>query len=213
MAISTLAELKTTIADFLNRSDLTSVVPTFIDLAESQINRDVRHWRMENRAATTLTSQYLTRPTDWVQTQRIRINGGKDNLELLSSAAMDERRAYADNITGVPDGFRHIEDQFEFFPSPNANLPCELVYLQKIPALTDSNTTNWLLTYAPDIYLYGSLLHTAPYLAEDPRIAVWAQLYSAAVQRLNEESEQADESVSGLRMRRRGLNTGSTRYN
>jgi hypothetical protein len=57
------------------------------------------------------------------------------------------------------------------------------------------------------------LLHTAPYLSDDPRIAVWAQLYSAAVQRLNEESEQADESVSGLRMRRRGLNTGSTRYN
>lgn len=213
MAISTFAELKTTIADFLNRSDLTSVVPTFIDLAESQINRDVRHWRMENRATSTINGQYLTRPTDWVATQRIRLNGGKDNLELLSSAAMDERRANADNITGVPSGFRHIEDQFEFFPSPNADLPCELVYLQKIPALSDANTSNWLLDYAPDVYLYGSLLHTAPYLSDDPRISVWAQLYSAAVQRLNEESEQSDEAVTGLRFRRRGLNTGSTRYN
>ena len=213
MALTTYATLQTTIADFLNRSDLAGVIPTFIDLAEAQINRDVRNWRMENRATTTLSSQYLTRPLEWVQTERIRINNGKDSIELLSSAAMDEMRANVSNITGTPIGFRHIEDQFEFFPTPVGDVQCELVYLQRVPALTDANTTNWLLDYAPDIYLYGSLLHTAPYLTDDPRIQVWAQLYSAAVLRLNEESAKAEESSTGLRFRRRGLNTGGSRYN
>ena len=57
MAITTYSELKTSIADYLNRSDLTSIIPTFISLAEAQINRDVRTWQMENRARTSKETQ------------------------------------------------------------------------------------------------------------------------------------------------------------
>ena len=64
MSISTFAELKSSIADFLNRDDLTSVIPTFIKLAEADINRNVRHWRMENRATAEVDSQYSAIPTD-----------------------------------------------------------------------------------------------------------------------------------------------------
>jgi hypothetical protein len=63
------------------------------------------------------------------------------------------------------------------------------------------------MSTAPDVYLYGSLLHSAPYLAEDARVAVWAQLYSAAVKRLNEESDSAKYSGTGLGMRVKGLDT------
>jgi len=71
--------------------------------------------------------------------------------------------------------------------------------------LSDTNSDNWLLLEAPDVYLYGALLHSAPYLAEDQRVAVWAQLYSAAVMQLNEASESARYSGSGLTMKVRGL--------
>jgi hypothetical protein len=54
MAISTYSELQSSMADFLNRSDLTSVIPTFIALGEARMNRDIRHWQMENRASTTI---------------------------------------------------------------------------------------------------------------------------------------------------------------
>ena len=43
MALSTYDELKASIADFLNRDDLTSVIPDFIKLAETGMNREVRH--------------------------------------------------------------------------------------------------------------------------------------------------------------------------
>jgi len=208
MALTNYTELKASMADFLNRQDLTAVIPTFISLAEAQMARDVRHWQMENRATATLNNQYLTRPGDWVETIRFTILGnGTRPLQFLSTAAMDERRASSDNVAGEPRFYRHIEDQFEVFPSPDSNASAELVYLQKIPALSDTATTNWLMSTAPDVYLYGSLLHSAPYLAEDARVAVWAQLYSAAVKRLNEESDSAKYSGTGLGMRVKGLDT------
>jgi len=71
--------------------------------------------------------------------------------------------------------------------------------------LADDNTSNWLLETAPDIYLYGALLHSAPYLAEDTRVAVWAQMYSAAVQNLNNQSERVKNSGTGIRLNIRGL--------
>ena len=55
MALSTYDELKDSVADFLNRSDLTSVIPDFIKMAETDMNRKVRHWRMENRASATIS--------------------------------------------------------------------------------------------------------------------------------------------------------------
>lgn len=209
MALSTYAELKSSIADFLNRQDLTATIPTFISLAEAQLSRDVRHWRMENRATATLNNQYLTRPADWVETIRlVMLGNGTRPLQYLSTAAMDERRGNSADVAGEPRYYRHIENQFEVFPSPDSNTSAELVYTQKIPELSDSTASNWLLGVAPDVYLYGSLLHSAPYLAEDQRVGVWAQLYSAGVKRLNEESDQAKYSGSGLGMRVKGLDTG-----
>ena len=75
-----------------------------------------------------------------------------------------------------------------------------LHYWRKIPALSDSNTTNWLLTDAPDVYLYGSLMQSAPYLAHDERLAVWAGLYTQATTSLQRSSENAKWGAN-LRLR------------
>ena len=42
MALTTYAELKTSVGDWLNRSDLTTAIPDFISLAEAQIERNLR---------------------------------------------------------------------------------------------------------------------------------------------------------------------------
>ena len=62
MALSNYNDLKASIADFLNRDDLTSVIPDFISLAEAQLNREIRHWRMEDRSIATIDSQYTALP-------------------------------------------------------------------------------------------------------------------------------------------------------
>jgi hypothetical protein len=206
VSISTFSELKSAIADFLNRDDLTAVVPTFVSLAEAQINRDIRHIEMENRATSTVSTQYLVRPSDWVETIRLQVtSGGTRNLQLLSKAAMADKRQGAENATGEPKYYCHSENTYEFFPTPDGLYTIESLYYQKIPALSDANTSNWLLASHPDVYLYGSLLHSAPYLAEDQRVGVWAQLYSAATQRVNQSSDDAQWSGTGLTMKIRGL--------
>jgi len=201
MAISTYAELKSSIANFLNRDDLTATIPDFISLAESSINNEVRHWRMEARAETTLDGQFTGIPSDWLSTIRFHLeNSGTTDLRYLSRAEMQTMRANRDDSTGTPRFYGNNAGQFEVMPSPDGSYSSILMYYAKIPTLSDSATTNWLLTHHPDIYLYGALLHSAPYLKEDQRAQTWAALYTSAVERVNDASSKSTASGSGLRL-------------
>lgn len=204
MSISTFAELKSNIADFLNRDDLTSVIPTFISLAEAQINRDLRHWKMKTRLSFVIDSEYEDLPDDWLETVSLNA-GNKYPLKLASRETIADKRMGSEDTSGIPQFYSHVADQFEIYPTPNDTYTGDLLYYKKVPALSDSNTTNWLLSDSPDVYLYGALLHSAPYLQEDGRAATWAQLYGAAMQKLNLSSETATMSGSGLVMKNRGL--------
>ena len=206
--ITNYSNLQTTIADFLNRDDLTSVIPTFIQLAEAQINRDLRHWKMEVRASGQQSAgdEWMQIPADWLETIRFNIStGGTRPLDLISRASMQDKRAGNEDMSGTPRYYTHADSQFELYPTPNEDTNTELLYFAKIPSLSDSNTTNWLLEDAPDVYLYGALLHSAPYLAEDERVGVWAQMYGASIQRLNDSSDDARMSGSGLTLKIRGM--------
>jgi len=201
MAISTYAELKESIAGWLNRDDLTANIPDFIALAESSINNEIRHWRMETRAETTIDSQFTGIPSDWVSTIRFHLeNAGTTDLRYLPRAEMQRVRAEQDDSTGTPEYYGHNAAQFEVLPSPDGPYSSILLYYAKVPTLSDSVTTNWLLTHHPDVYLYGALIHSAPFLKEDERAQVWAALYSSAVERVNDASNKSTASGSGLRL-------------
>jgi hypothetical protein len=206
MTITTYATLKTAVADFLNRDDLTSVVPTFIALAEADMQRKVRHWRMETRSTAQLDTQFSAIPSDWVETIRFYLTTGETSrLELISQAEMIDRKEADSNVTGSPYYYAMTGSQFELYPVPDGTYAGELLYYAKIPALSDSATTNWLLTNAPDAYLYGALIHSAPYLKDDARIQIWAGLYQSAIDGLNTSSNDARHSGTGLRMKIRSF--------
>lgn len=202
MAITTYTELKTSIANWLNRDDLTSVIPDFISLAEHQMERELRHYKMVNRANATIDSRFSQLPADWLETVRFHLSSGDTyRLELISLDDMVEFREQNMNTAGRPKYYAHVGDTIEVYPTPDGEYTSELMYYQSIPALSDSNTSNWLLNLAPDAYLYGALLQAAPYLAEDERIQVWSTLYAGAVNSLNLSSEKSKHSGSGLRMK------------
>ena len=201
MAISTYTELKASIASWLNRDDLTANVPDFIALAESSINNEIRHWRMETRAETTVDSQFTGIPSDWLSTIRFHLeNDGTTDLRYLPRAEMQRVRAEQADSTGIPNYYGHNSGQFEVSPSPDGPYSGILLYYAKVPILSDSVETNWLLTHHPDIYLYGALLHSAPFLQEDARAQTWAALYKSAVERVNDASSKSTASGSGLRL-------------
>ena len=202
MAISTYTELKASIANFLNRDDLTATIPDFISLADSSINNEIRHWRMETRAETTVSTQFTGIPTDWLSTIRFHlVADGTTSLDFMSRSTIQDARAVRDDATGTPTNYGISASQFELMPTPDGAYSAILMYYAKIPALSDTNETNWLLTHHPDIYLYGALLHSAPYLKEDERAQTWAALYTAAVVRVNNASNKSTTGGSGLRLK------------
>lgn len=202
MAITTYAELKSAVADFLNRDDLEAVIPTFISLAEADLNRAVRHWRMGGRASAEIDTQYSAIPADFLEPIRFYVTSGTTNaLELISQAELLARKQRASNAPGRPYYYALTAGELEVFPVPDGTYTSELYYRKRIPALSDSNTSNWLLQYFPDAYLYGALVHTAPYLKDDARIQIWAGLLQNAMASINADSDKAKFGGSGLRLK------------
>ena len=201
MALDTYANLKTAIATLLNRDDMASAIGDFITMAEADMARKVRHWRMEtNNQAFTIDGRFEDVPTDWLETVRLSLSTDPEQrLELVAIPVMQRyRRASA---LGKPRFYAHVGGQFEFYPVPDDAYTAELVYMAKAPALSDSTTSNWILDAYPDAYLYGAALHSAPYLRDDERIVIWAEFYRNAIDRMNESSDRAKWSGTGLRIR------------
>jgi hypothetical protein len=198
MSISTYAELNTAVVNWLARDDLTSRIPEFIALAEAKFNRSLRCRQMEIRSTTTLDTssdepQMMSMPTDFQSMRSFKITNftGQPRLEYMSDAQMDEYRLAIGNTSSRPRYFSIFGSEIELAPTPDSNYVLEMKYRATIPALTASNTTNWLLTLAPDIYLYGTLLESAPYIKEDARIQTWGAGMTAALDGLNSLSQES----------------------
>jgi hypothetical protein len=201
MTLSTYTELQETIAQFLNRDDLNVHIPDFIKLAESQTSRILRHWRSIKRSTSPTSGQYLEVPNDWVENESFDIMGdGTSRLTLVGHAVMSQKRADAGNTSGRPRFYSMVGGEFEFYPTPDAVYETELTYYAWPLSLGDTVPTNWLLEQSPDVYLYGALMHSAPFLQEDNRLAVWAALYSSAVDSLQKESNDAKYSGTAPKM-------------
>ena len=205
MAITNYTNLQTSIADFLNRDDLTSVIPTFISLAEAQMNRDLRHWRQQRRVTTTLNQQFENMPSDMVEPTHLYIDTthGEKTLEFASLAEISRRKLRKAGITGEPVVFTMNSGQFEFVPAPDDSYDLTMVYYSRVDSLSATITTNWVLEYHPDIYLYGAAFHAAVYLNDPAAQQAYATMYSAAIQQANLESDKAIHSGGPLVMRNR----------
>lgn len=202
MPITTYAELKTNIAEFLNRDDLASISSTFVSLAEDDLNLRLRHWRQEKRSTAEIDTQYSAIPADMLEIIRFYTTSGDTRpLELISQAEMLDRKFRNLNTSGQPAYYALTAGEIEVYPVPDGTYTSELYYYSRIPALSDSNTSNWVLDYYSSAYLYGSLIHSAPYLKDDARIQVWAALYQSAIDAINTEGEKAKYGGSGRRMK------------
>ncbi|MBV4459176.1 hypothetical protein KVG96_14545 [Pseudomonas sp. COR58] len=186
MSITTYAELQASVASWLNRSDLSAIIPDLITLAETQLNIDLNARSMEARTtlATVAGTETVTLPTDMLDMRRLQVVGTYN--QPLSYRSPDEIGIdYAANTSGQPVVFTVIGGQLELGPTPDAVYSLELIYKQRLPALSDTNTSNWLLASWPNAYLYASLLAAMPFLMNDARLATWGQLYQQAVDGIN----------------------------
>ena len=199
MALSTYAELKTSIGDWLNRSDLTNAIPDFISLAEAQVERTLRTRQMIVRANASFDAQYGAVPADFLETKSLKLTSTNPQtpLQFLSIDALDNKASEYTG-SGKPRFFGVVGGQFRLVPVPDATYTTELTYYAKLTKLSSSVATNWLLTSSPDIYLYGALLQAAPYLQDDARITVWSSLYDRAMSELQTADDRGASSGGAL---------------
>lgn len=201
MALTTYAELQTEIANFLNRDDLTTSIPSFITLAETSMNREIRHYRMEKRSTANVNAQFSSLPVDFLESIRLTLNTAEtDVLQIVNSLEISKLRAASGNTTAKPINYALLDGSIELFPTPDATYVLEILYYGTINPLNNQNTSNWVLQYHPDVYLYGALMHSAPYLQEDERAQTWAAFYKSGINMINQESENAKTSGSGRKI-------------
>ena len=206
MALTTYTELKASLADWLNRSDLTSVIPDFISLAEAQMERQLRTRQMIVRATASFAAaaEYGTVPDDFLEVKSIKLDTNPvTSLTFQTIDSLDQLSNTTYLSSGKPLYFTVVGNQFRLLPIPDGAYTADLDYYAKLTKLSASVATNWLLTQAPDVYLYGSLLQAAPYLQDDARISVWSSLYLAGLDQLQVADDRGSTSGGALMARAR----------
>ena len=204
MALTTYSELQAAVADWLDRTDLTSAIQDFIRLAEADMNRKVLHYRRGKRATVTADSRYTALPTDFHTLRRLYLDGANAALIPLTQPQMQDYRWRSTDSSGEPCYYTVTGDEIELYPTPDTSYTMEMSYFADLPVLSDANTSNWLLDEAPDAYLYGALVASAPYLIEDARLQSWGTLYQQAIDALNADSQRAVWG-NNLAMRKRNI--------
>jgi hypothetical protein len=197
LPLASYSDLKDEVASWLRRSDLDAEVPTFVALAEAQMNRRLRVRPMAARLITSWAAEYVNLPADFLAEREVSVtdgSGGKHRLAYLSPEPMD--LASQAPSSGRPRFYGLYGGQLRLHPAPDQAYAAELVYLQAIPALSGVNPSNWLLAAHPDAYLYGALAQSAPYLRADERLPLWSSLFLGVLA----DIEAADRTGSQARL-------------
>ena len=202
MSIVNYSDLKTTIANYLGRSDLTAVIPDFIRLTEVRLARELRTRQMLKSATAPLTSgdPTLALPSDFIEMRDLFIQGNPRQPVSFLSPSAQSRDGRPDDI-GKPLNYTIIGLELKFAPKPDAAYTVEMLYYARPLYLSDTVTSNVFLSQYSDALLYGSLAQAEPYLMNDARIQTWAQLYLSAVDLINTSDQGAEYNGVPLQMK------------
>jgi len=205
MAISNYGELKTAVANWLDRDDLTARIPEFIALAEARYNRLLRIRAMESKqtASTVAGQQNLALPPRYIQMRNVQMNTTPVTpMQYVTPEIFD--RLYGGSVTGTPKFYSIIANELQLGPTPDTVQTIEMLFYQKFEALSSDGDTNWVLTNAPDVYLYGALMEAEPFIMNDARLPLWATGFQTAISDIQEQDNKDRHSGSALRV----MNTG-----
>jgi hypothetical protein len=202
MSFTTYAELQTTIAGYLARSDLTTQIPDFIRLAEVRLRRDLRIRQMLTSTTITCTAGTATVsiPSNFLQVSDFVVAGNPVQPLGYESPALFSRNSRTSD-SGKPKTYTVLASTFQLAPIPDSALTLTLIYSAAPDFLSSSNTSNTFLTVCPDLLLYASLLEAEPYLMNDARINTWGTMFDRAMNGLTASDEQGQYSGVPLTIR------------
>lgn len=180
-AIVSHATLITAVKDELNRSDPTDAqVNRWIGLAEARMNRVLRVRGQTQRDTATISAEFAAVPSDFQGARSMRL--ADSPYTLLQFVNPEQMAALKSTLTaGTISHYALVDGELEFYPIPTADTDVVLTYLQKVPALTSSATTNWLLADHPDCYFRGVLTEAWVWLQDFDKANANKSLFDQAM--------------------------------
>jgi hypothetical protein len=202
MSFATYSDLQTSIANYLARSDLTSIIPDFITLAENRLRRELRIRQMLKSVTTATVANDATveLPSDFLEIRDFVVMTNPIQPLSYSSPSSLSNDPRTSEV-GVPKSYTILASEFQVAPAPDGVYTLKLLYYAAPAYLSSNNTTNVFLTTAPDGLLYGALVEAEPYLMNDARINTWGSMYDRAISSLIKSDEEGQYSGVPLAMK------------
>lgn len=197
--------LQDAVAQYLQRTDLTSQIPAFIQLAEAQIKRQLR--RKSVRTTITIAQESTNLPSDCAEVRSLHLltsSRWQDRPITVGTPEMLAETRARITSAGRPIRAAMIARQLVVAPEPDRSYSADIVYFQQLTALSASQASNDVLTEAPDIYLFGALQESAAFLEHDERIDTWKKKFDDGIEEMNNirEREETNASLRPVRLPR-----------
>jgi hypothetical protein len=195
MSYTSYSDLKTAIANYLARSDLTAQIPDFIRLSELRLRRDLRIRQMLKSVttATVASDSTVELPSDFLEVRDLVIVGNPPQpLNYFSPSAFTRNARSWES--GKPLDYTVLANDFQLAPIPDTVYTVKMLYFAAPTFLSDSNTSNVFLANTPDVLLYGALLEAEPYLMNDARINTWGSMFDRALSSITRSDQQGQYS-------------------
>lgn len=199
--ITTYTDLKTAVANYLARTDLTDQIPDFIRFAEIRLRRDLRIRQMLKTVTTTTTGgdNTVELPADFLEIRDFIVQTNPvQPLDYMSPSLFSRNSRRTES--GKPIDYTIMASDFMLAPIPDTNYTLEMIYYAAPAFLSSTNATNVFINNAPDALLYGSLLEAEPYIMNDARLQTWSSMYGRAIEALKTSDERSQYSGVPLAM-------------
>ena len=193
MALSTYSELRTTIASYLNRDDLTDIIPTFITLTENRLNRELRVRANMVRAQTTTAAgtAFYDLPSDMIELRNITYDSNSQSFALSYLSPESASRAYGTVVSGRPRGYTNLGNNVKLIPTPDAAYDININYFSQLRPLSDNVATNDVFSQYPSLYLFGACLEGAIYLNDTEQTNRFGTVFEKTVADVKQAEEAA----------------------
>lgn len=201
---SNYGDLKTDVADWIDRDDLVSRVPSFIKMAIHRLNRKLRILDMEELVSTPLSEsgQYLELPDRFVLMRNIFIDTSPKPRKLRYVTPAQMVMLNPDDSDPLPAAYTITNRSIKLNKAASTSSNNVIMdYYKGYADLENGSDTNWLLENAYDAMIMGSLVVAEGFLMTDERIPVWKSQFDEIIQELNDTAEEARRSGDDLRIR------------
>ncbi len=166
------AELQASVLAWMDDTTIADRIPEIIGLSETRLSRRLNTPDMEASTVLGVTNGAATLPDDLMAIRSAYVDYGGYRTPLLAVPQDDFNQGFQPADTSRPSRYTVSGNRLLLRPYPDLSYGIALTYKTRLPALSDANPTNWLLTQAPDLYLFHTLLMAEAYGWNDARLGL-----------------------------------------